>query len=97
MNSHVGKVETIFEIGLDDVYIELLENSFNGSNFYSLVWGDYFANQYREEFECLAVAMIRLAVLMACRQNSWVNGFATHGDEFDSDANKFIASQVTAS
>jgi len=95
MNSHVGNVKTILEIGLDDVYIEILENSFNGSNFYSLVWGDYVANEHCEQFELLSHAMLRLAVLMACRQNSWVDGFATHGEQFEYDANKFIASQVT--
>lgn len=88
---------TICEINSAGSWIKILEHSFNGCNSYSLIWGDYVVNEWRESFDVLSHAMLRLAVLIDCREHSWLTGFATHGEQFDSDASQFIANQVTAS
>ena len=58
---------------------------------FSLYWTDYVANEWIETFKYMSQAIARLAILQACQESDWVNGFASNPEKFSHDFNEFAA------
>ncbi len=56
-----------------------------------LEWNDGVVNEWTETWPRLDVAVVRLALLMACGATDWERGFATHEGEFYQRSTEFIA------
>jgi hypothetical protein len=44
-------------------------------------WTDYVANEWTEEYDLLSEALMRLAMLAACKESNWELGFSTSPEE----------------
>jgi hypothetical protein len=61
---------------------------------YELFWGDGVANEWRETYPTLALALTRVAVLAHCGANDWEIGFFSGVNEFTANASSFIRNEV---
>lgn len=60
-----------------------------------LWWTDGIANEWREQFSTVALAVLRLASLFKCSESDWVDGFAVELDQFEKLGGEFLAQVVT--
>lgn len=81
-----GGTEFLY-LNLDDVAIRVAEQPDGTATIW---WTDYVANDWAETYKDVATAMLRLAVLLACRQTDWAAGFASQQDEFAAAAHSFL-------
>lgn len=86
LSASEGGTEFLY-LGLDDVAIRVAEQP-DGTG--TLWWTDGVANDWAETYKDVATAVLRLAVLLACRQTDWVAGFATDPAEFARSAYGFF-------
>ena len=42
---------------------------------YMLEWNDHIVNSWEETYSTLSIAMMRLALLLACEERAWESGF----------------------
>lgn len=61
---------------------------------YELSWGDSIANEWRETYPSLALALARVAVLAHCGANDWEIGFFSGVAEFTANASSFIRDEA---
>jgi hypothetical protein len=85
----------IFELRTDisEMFIIETEPESEMFNKFVLVWGDYVANVWEEEYEVLSEATARMAQLIHIVEREpqgEIVGFTKHGDEFTSAWATFV-------
>lgn len=53
----------------------------NADDTFTVNWTDYVANEWTETYEDLSVALLRMAMLAACKELNWDCGFITTTQE----------------
>lgn len=61
---------------------------------YTLAWHDHIVNSWEETFSSLSVAMMRLALLIACEESAWEDGFRLSPSDHENAAKEFIAQNL---
>jgi ribosomal protein S18 acetylase RimI-like enzyme len=85
----------IFELRTDisEMFIIETEPESEMFNKFVLIWGDYVANVWEEEYDLLSEATARMAQLIHVVErdpHGEIVGFAKHGDEFTSAWATFV-------
>lgn len=85
----------LFELHTDisEMFVVETEPESDLFNKFILIWGDYVANVWEEEYELLSEATARMAQLIHIIEREpegEVIGFAKHGNEFTTAWNTFI-------
>ena len=85
----------LFELHADlaEVYMIESEPDSDATKFV-LIWGDYVANAWEEEFDLLSTATARMATLLHVLEREpegEIIGFRTHGEAFNTAWATFIA------
>ena len=57
-------------------------------------WTDHVANEWIEHFSTVSIAMMRLAALQACGEDSWEQGFTHTPKGFERIADKFVSEVI---
>lgn len=60
-----------------------------------LWWTDGIANEWREQFSTVALAVLRLASLFQCAGSNWTCGFSVEPQEFERLGDEFFLQVVT--
>jgi hypothetical protein len=63
-------------------------------NTFTVVCYDYVINEWREDYETLSLALLRVAVLVKCGENNFRDGFATVYEEFSTVGNQFLNTEA---
>lgn len=61
---------------------------------YELSWTDGVANDWKETYPLLSLALARFATLVACAENDWQKGFVSDNNEFVLNASLFLESEA---
>jgi hypothetical protein len=70
---------------LSEIYLIATDPDSEHFNKFVLIWGDYVANVWEEEYELLSTATARMAQLIYVNEREpegEIIGFEKHGDEF---------------
>lgn len=70
---------------LSEIYLIATDPDSEHFNKFVLIWGDYVANVWEEEYELLSTATARMAQLIHVNEREpegEIVGFNKHGDEF---------------
>lgn len=61
---------------------------------FELIWTDFVANQWTEEYKSLSALLLRLAVLVRCGEEAWRLGFTQEPERFMISASQFFTEQA---
>ncbi len=89
----------LFDLRTDIVEVFVISTNPDAEwNEFILIWGDYVANVWEENFEFLSQATARMAQLIYCNEREDVGEivmFGKHGDEFTSAWDNFLKETTT--
>ena len=85
----------IFELSADSAEVFIIETQPESDMFnkFVLIWGDYVANVWEEEYDLLSQATARMAQLLHVLEREpegEIVGFGTHGEAFNTAWATFI-------
>jgi hypothetical protein len=85
----------IFELSADSAEVFIIETQPESDMFnkFVLIWGDYVANVWEEEYDLLSQATARMAQLLHVLEREpegEIVGFAKHGEDFTTAWATFI-------
>ncbi len=87
----------LLELCTDDVETYIIEVEPDNMMFtkFILIWGDYVANTWEEEYDCLSTALARAATLIYCTEQDAANDhtavfFKLTNEDFPGAWNTFI-------